>query len=52
MLTVSVRIIGVFEKELTLISTKEVLKVKTVRDEWRKLIAQDWRRPKPVWEDS
>ena len=27
------------------------IKVDKARDEWRKLIAQGWRRTKPVWED-
>ena len=32
-------------------TTREELKVDKARDEWRKLIAQGWRRTKPVWED-
>ena len=31
--------------------TLKELKVDKARDEWRKLIAQGWRRTKPVWED-
>ena len=45
------RIIGVFGKEPPLMTTREELKVDKARDEWRKLIAQGWRRTKPVWED-
>ena len=45
------RILGVLEKEQTLITTREELKVDKARDEWRKLISQGWRRTKPVWED-
>ena len=45
------RILGVLGKEPTLMTTREELKVDKARDEWRKLIAQGWRRTKPVWED-
>ena len=46
------RIIGVLGKEPPLMTTREELKINTARDEWKKLIAQGWRRTKPVWEDS
>ena len=46
-----VRILGVLGKEAHLMTTREELKVDKARDEWRKLIAQGWRRTKPVWED-
>ena len=45
------RILGVLGKEPPLITTREELKVDKARDECRKLIAQGWRRNKPVWED-
>ena len=45
------RIIGVFGKEPLLMTTREELKVDKARDEWRKLIAQGWRRTKPAWEE-
>ena len=45
-------IIGVLGKELHLMTTREELTVDKARDEWRKLIAQGWRRTKPVWENS
>ena len=45
------RILGVLGKESPLKTTREELKVDKARDEWRKLIAQGWRRIKPVWED-
>ena len=45
------RIIGVFGKEPPLMTTREELKVDKAREVWRKLIAQGWRRTKPVWED-
>ena len=46
------RIIGVLGKEPPLLTTREELKIDKARDEWKKLIAQGWRRTKPVWEDS
>ena len=46
------RILGVFGKEPPLLTTREQLKVDKARDEWRKLIAQGWRRTKPVWKES
>ncbi len=45
------RILGVLGKEPPLMTTREELNVDKARDEWRKLIAQGWRRTKPVWED-
>ena len=46
------RILGVLGKEPPLLTTREELKVIKAREEWKKLIAQGWRRTKPVWEDS
>jgi len=46
------RILGVLGKEPPLLTTREELKVDKARDEWKKLIAQGWRRTKPVWEES
>ena len=46
------RILGVLGKEPPLMATREELKVDKARDEWKKLIAQGWRRTKPVWENS
>ena len=46
------RIIGVLGQAPPLMTTREELKVDTARDEWKKLIAQGWRRTKPVWEES
>ena len=45
-------IIGVLGKEPPLMTTREELKIEKARDAWKKLIAQGWRRTKPVWEDS
>ena len=42
------RIISVFVKEPPLMTTREELKVELARNEWEKLIAQGWRRTKPV----
>ena len=41
----------VLEEEPPLMLTREELKIDNARDEWKKLIAQGWRRTKPVWED-
>ena len=46
------RILGVFGKEAPLMTKREELKVENARDEWKKLIAQGWRRTKPVWDHS
>ena len=42
------RILGVLGKELPLMTTREELKVDKARNEWKKFIAQGWRRTKPV----
>ena len=46
------RIIGVFGKEPPLMKSREEFKVDIARNKWKKLIAQGWRRTKPVWEES
>ena len=46
------KIIGIFGKEPPVMTTREELKIDKARDEWKKLIAQGWRRTKPVWEES
>ena len=46
------KIIGVLGREPPLMTTREELKIDTARDVWEKLIAQGWRRTKPVWEES
>tara|TARA_B100000214_G_scaffold148778_1_gene106400 strand:+ start:209 stop:313 length:105 start_codon:yes stop_codon:yes gene_type:complete len=33
-------------------TSREELKIYKARNEWKKLIAQGWRRTKPVWENS
>jgi len=46
------RILRVLGKEPPLMTTREELKVDNARDEWNQLIAQGWRRTKPVLEGS
>ena len=46
------RTLGLLGKEPPLMTNIEELKVDKARDEWKKLIAQGWRRTKPVWEES
>ena len=46
------KIIGVLGKEPPVMTIREELKVNNARGEWKKLIAQGWRRTKPVWEHS
>ena len=43
------KIVGVLGKEPPLMTKREELKVETARNEWKKLIAQGWKRTKPVW---
>ena len=45
------KILGVLGKKAPLMTTREELKVDKARYEWKKLIAQGWRRTKPIWED-
>ena len=42
------RILGVLGKEPPLMTIREELKVDKARDEWKKLIAQGWRKTKQV----
>ena len=51
MLIDSGRIYGVLGNKPPLLTTREELKVDSAKDEWKKLIAQGWRRTKPVWEE-
>jgi len=45
------RILGVLGVEPPLMTTREELKFDKARDELGKLIAQGWRKTKPVWEN-
>ena len=46
------RILGVLGKKPPLTTTRTELKVDKAREEWKKLIAQGWRRTNPVWGES
>ena len=48
MFIITGRILGVLGKGTPLIKTREGLNVDKAIDEWKKLIAQEWRRTKPV----
>ena len=43
------KILGVLGKEPPLMKTREEFNVDKAREEWKKLIAQGWRRTQPVW---
>ena len=43
------KIVGVLGKEPPVLTTIEELKIEKARDEWKKLLAQGWRRPPVVW---
>ena len=45
------RMLSALGKETPLMTIKKELNVDKARDERRKLIAQGWRRTKPVWEE-
>ena len=43
------KIVGVLGKEPPVLTTIEELKIEKARDEWKKLLAQGWRRTPVVW---
>ena len=43
------KIVGVFGKEPPVLQTREELKIEVVREEWKKLLSQGWRRTPVVW---
>ena len=45
------RILGVLGKETSLVKTSEEHKVDKARDKLKKLIAQGWKKAKPIWEN-
>ena len=45
------KIIGVLGKEPPVLITRKELKVDKAREEWKMLLAQGWRRTKPVWDN-
>ena len=43
------KIVGVFGKEAPVMQRRTELKIDIAREEWKKLIAQGWRRTEEVW---
>ena len=43
------KIVGVLGKKPPVLQTREELKVEVAREEWKKLLAQGWRRTEEVW---
>ncbi len=43
------KIVGVLGKEPPVLTTREELKIEKAREEWKKLLAQGWRRTSVVW---
>ena len=43
------KIVGVLGQQPPVITTREELKIDEAREEWKKLLAQGWRKTKVVW---
>ena len=43
------KIVGVLGKEPPIMQMREELKIEKAREEWKKLLAQGWRRTPEVW---
>ena len=43
------KIVGVLGKEPPVLQTRKELKIEVAREEWKKLLAQGWRRTPVVW---
>ena len=43
------KIVGIFGKEAPVMQRRTELKIDIAREEWKKLIAQGWRRTEEVW---
>ena len=43
------KIVGVLGKEPPVLTSREELKIEKAREEWKKLLAQGWRRTEEVW---
>ncbi len=43
------KITGVFGEQPPVMVTREELKIDKAREEWKKFLAQGWRRTKVVW---
>ena len=45
----SVKVTSTWGKEPPVMTTRVELKKEAAREEWKKLIAQDWRRTEEIW---
>ena len=45
------KIVGVLGKEPPVMTKREELKIEKARELWKMLLAQGWRRTKPVWDN-
>ena len=45
------KIVGVLGKEPPVLTTRKELNIDKAREEWKMLLAQGWRRTKPVWDN-
>ena len=43
------KITGIFGEQPPVMTTREELKIDKAREEWKKFLAQGWRRAKVVW---
>ena len=43
------KIVGVLGQQPPVMTTREELKIEQARKEWKKLLAQGWRKTKVVW---
>ena len=43
------KITGLFGEQPPVMTTREELKIDKAREEWKKFLAQGWRRTKVVW---
>ena len=46
------KITSTWGKEPPVMTSKEELKIELAREEWKKLIAQGWRRTEEVWTEN
>ena len=43
------KIVGMFGQQPPVMTKREELKIEQAREEWKKLLAQGWRKTKVVW---
>ena len=43
------KITGIFGEQPPVMTTREELKIDKAREEWKKFLAQGWRRTKVIW---